>query len=144
MSGRIARIIQSFIRDYQKQQNMKLFVKMGILVILLSACSPDGAREDAPLQEKRLAFDSLKWRTKEGHDYPFRNVMLDDLIESSRLKLLSWEELTNLLGPPDRVDSLYLFYTVDQTRIQGWPLHTKTMVVKFNADSAVHWVKIHE
>lgn len=92
----------------------------------------------------QTAFESSQWQEKKGRDYPHRDAMLDDLVSSQRLKVLRHKEILNLLGPPDRTDSLYLFYRVDQKRIYGWPLHTKTLVIKLKADSSVHWVKIHK
>ena len=43
-------------------------------------------------------------------DYLYRNEMLKDLISNHSLKGLKKDELIDLLGQPDRIDSGYLFY----------------------------------
>ena len=125
---------------------MNIFFRSLVFVLFASACNSNGTRRDETLttKGKETAFDSIRWQAKDGRDYPFRDAMLDDLIESGKLKSLNYDGILRLLVPPDRADSLYLFYTVDQTRIQNWPLHTRTMVVKFRADSSVLWVKVHQ
>ncbi len=89
-------------------------------------------------------FDQTKWLTKNDDDYPYRDKMLDDLVSNVTLKGLKYNELVGLLGAPDRKDSSYLFYRVAQQRIGLFPLHTKTLVIKFAKDSTVEWRKIHE
>jgi hypothetical protein len=92
----------------------------------------------------QLKFNEAKWKTKDGPDYPYRNQMLDNLIDSDTLKQLKRVEILDLLGEPDRIDSAYLFYRVKQKRITFFPLSTKTLVIKLSADSTVDWVKIHQ
>lgn len=77
-------------------------------------------------------------------DYLYRNEMLKDLISNHSLKGLKKDELIDLLGPPDRIDSGYLFYMIAQKRLYFFPLHTKTLVIKLAKDSTVEWRKIHE
>ena len=93
-------------------------------------------------QEK---FDKIKWRTKDGRDYPYRNGMLNDLVYNQKLKGLKKEEVLNLLGQPNRTDSNYLFYTIYQEFLGDIPVpvHTKTLVIKLAQDT-VEWRKIHE
>ncbi|HZV68558.1 MAG TPA: hypothetical protein VFG10_03410 [Saprospiraceae bacterium] len=88
-------------------------------------------------------FDKIKWQSKEGKDYPYREKMLKDVMTNQDLKRLKEDEILDLLGKPDRIDSNYIFYVIDQKRLGSWPLHTKTMIIKFSDDS-IEWVKIHE
>lgn len=89
-------------------------------------------------------FNKTKWRTKVGRDYPYRNEMLEDLINNQKLKGLKRDEVIDMLGEPDRSDGSYLFYMVTQKRILFYPLHTKSLVIKLSKDNTVEWRKIHE
>lgn len=91
-----------------------------------------------------MAFDKAKWQMKEDNDYPYRDKMLSDLIASDSLKTLKKEGILELLGEPTRTDNNYLFYMVSQERAGFWPLHTKTLVIKFTKADSVEWVKIHQ
>ena len=50
-----------------------------------------------------IPFDSVKWKNKnlEESGHPIRIQMVDDLIESGRLKNMSKDEVIELLGEPD-------------------------------------------
>jgi hypothetical protein len=89
-------------------------------------------------------FDKRKWNEKAGKDYPYRDDMVDDLIANQHLKELKRNEVIDLLGEPDRIDSLYLFYKISQERLGSWPLHTKTLVIKLSQDGTIDWIKIHK
>ena len=89
-------------------------------------------------------FDKTKWCAKDGKDYAYRDDMLEDLMGNQHLKTLKRNELIDLLGEPDRMDSNYLFYLIAQERLGFWPLHTKTLVIKLSPDSAMEWIKIHK
>ena len=88
-------------------------------------------------------FDKTKWNTMEGQDYPYRNQMLLDVVYNDTIRALNNKEIIELLGEPDRSSEGFFYYTVTQKRLFNWPLHTKTMVVKFSGDS-IEWIKIHE
>ncbi|MBR9920485.1 MAG: hypothetical protein GYB31_06570 [Bacteroidetes bacterium] len=109
-----------------------------IIPFFLLACN--GEKE----VDQLLTFDSEKWQLKEGKDYPYRDQMLDDLVDSRLLKPMTKEEVLDVLGVPDRSDGLYLFYTVTQKRIGLFPLHTTTLVVKLSEDGGENTILIHE
>jgi len=94
--------------------------------------------------DSEMAFDKTKWARKEGKEYPFRDRMLNEVIYNDTVRLLNKEEIFNLLGKPDRVNDNHLYYMIDQKRIGPWPLHTKTMVIKFSDSNTIEWIKIHE
>lgn len=91
-----------------------------------------------------IAFDKTKWAIKQGMDYPYRDLMLNDLMYGHELHDIPKDSLVAMLSQPDRTDSLYLFYRIAQERIGFFPLHTKTLVFKLHPDSTVLWIKIHE
>jgi outer membrane protein assembly factor BamE (lipoprotein component of BamABCDE complex) len=95
-------------------------------------------------QNKDEQFDRDKWATKNELDYPYRDQMIKDLIANQKLHGLKKDEVVHLLGEPDRTDNGHLFYLIKQDRLGYFPLHTKTLVIKLNRDSAVEWRKIHE
>lgn len=117
---------------------------LGLLLPILvycSSCTNDGMGGNKKNEE---AFDKSRWLVKEKKQYPYRNKMLNDLIENQKLKGIKKSEVLNLLGEPDRQDSNYIFYTVDQQLLGDLlPLHTKTLVIKFVNDT-VAWRKIHK
>ena len=94
-------------------------------------------------QESQEKFDKTKWAVQEDLDYPYRDAMLNDLMNSYELHGVRKDSIYNLLGSPDRTDSGYLFYKVAQQRLGYFILHTKTLVIKLASDT-VEWRKIHE
>ena len=104
--------------------------------------------QKAPATE--IAFESDKWKAREGRDYPYRNAMLEDLMNSRQLvgdkglRDLDREQILNLLGAPQREDNNHLFYGVEQKRLGLWPLHTRTLVIQLSEKNEVNWVRIHE
>jgi len=104
--------------------------------------TPSG--EEKLKEEHGMVFDKAKWRIQNDAAYAYRDKMLYDLIENRKLKPLKKEAILELLGEPDRTDSLYLFYTILQKRTLFFPLHTKSMVIKLKENDSVEWVKIHE
>ena len=117
-----------------------------VLLVLNLGCNMSDQPKKAEQIEnnKRLdQFDAELWKIQDGMDYPNRDRMIDDLITQEMLKPLKKSEIIALLGIPDRLDSNYLFYTIDQKRIGLWPLHTKTLVIEAR-DSLANRIMIHE
>lgn len=90
------------------------------------------------------AFDPERWKIKEGKTYLYRDGMLSEVMKGPRFRMMRKEKLTQSLGEPDRADSNFLFYTIDQQFLGPFPLHTKTLVIKMYPDSTVQWMKIHQ
>lgn len=126
-------------------------MKANIVSIFLIACclSCNTNREERSENEKNtpgseMSFDREKWRVKEGKDYPFREGMLNYLLYNDTLRSQNKYELLDLLGEPDRTNDNYLYYMIEQKRLGSWPVHTKTLVIKFTNDYSIEWIKIHE
>jgi hypothetical protein len=118
-----------------------------ILFLCCSACTnTKDENSDKPniVAKTEIAFDKMKWRAKEEGDYLYREQMLADLMNNQPVRQLKGDQLFDLLGDPDRIDSLHLFYRIAQKRIGFFPLHTKTLVIQLSQDSTVNWIKIHE
>ena len=103
-------------------------------------CSCNNKKADTNSQVK---FDNVKWQTKEADAYPYRDEMLDDLIDSVTLKGIPYDSLINILGQPDRVNEGHLYYNVSRKEMGVITLGTKTFVIKLKPDSTVEWRKIH-
>ncbi len=117
---------------------MKFVICLIFFFSLICACN--NKKTDANSQ---LKFDKVKWQIKEDADFPYRDEMLDDLINNVTLKGLKIDSVIALLGQPDHIDNGHLFYPISQKRIGGFPLSTKTFVIKLTKDSTVEWRKIH-
>ncbi|THF51272.1 hypothetical protein E6C50_05735 [Flavobacterium supellecticarium] len=126
---------------------MKIYLGLFVLVLTCQACQNTEKTNSIERQKetrKVMSFDKEKWAVKSDAAYAYRAMMLQDLIDSKRLKQLKKAAILELLGTPDRTDSLYLFYTILQKRALFFPLQTKSMVIKLKENDSVEWVKIHE
>lgn len=92
---------------------------------------------------KGIKFNTAKWQQKNGREYSYRDSMLTDLINSYELHGIKRDSIIRLFGPPDRIDSNYIFYRVSQKQMGFFTLSAKTFVIKFTADSLLEWRKVH-
>jgi hypothetical protein len=125
---------------------MLLRISILFLFICTSCSDADNTRpfKAGDDNEEKIKFEKTQWQVKDFEDYPFRNAMLDDLIDSRIIKPLNKDQILELLGQPDRINENYLYYRVAQTRLGAWPLHTKTLVIKIPEDGSENLVMIHE
>jgi len=117
-----------------------------ILLALFACNSEKDAKSGSidPAAKVEISFNKTKWGVKEGLDYPHRDQMLNSVVCNDTIRALNKDEITNLLGEPDRSNEGYLYYTISQKRLGSWPLHTKTMVIKIMGDGTIEWIKIHK
>lgn len=117
---------------------------MKFVIFLLSflslLCSCNNKKADANSQVK---FDKVKWQTKDGDAYPYRDAMLDNLIDSVNLKRIPYDSLINILGQPDRVNEGHLYYNISGKKVGVFTFGTKSFVIKLKPDSTVEWRKIY-
>lgn len=132
---------------------MKKLIFYTFILLLCQSCREDRdyKTEDPSVVSEKISaaendsiFSPEKWKIKDGSDHPYRNAMLKDLINDRDFRSLKRKEVLAVLGEPTRIDTNYLFYRIAQKRLGPWPIHTKTMVVKFTEDSLIEWIKIHE
>lgn len=124
--------------------NGKWLVPLAVFAFVCVILTISGIRDSNRKPETVMAFDAAKWKTKKGDDYPFRNKMYLDLLTNAKLKRLKKESVIEMLGEPDRMDSDYLFYRINQEHIGFFPLHTKTLIVKLSNDSTANKVMLHK
>jgi len=106
--------------------------------------SKENADKSGAGTKTQIEFDKTKWNTKNDHEYPYRDKMVQDLITNDKFKRLKIHEVLDLLGPPDRKERNYLYYKIAQKRLGFIPLHTKSLAIKLANDSTVEWREVHE
>jgi hypothetical protein len=99
--------------------------------------------------ENQLKFDSGKWKEyKDLDSYPYRELMLRDIVDNKRLIGLSYQSIIDSLGQPEnyvdkRVNELWYSVTTDYgTDID--PVYTKHLVLTIDNDSTIRTVDIKE
>lgn len=115
-------------------------------VFLLACSNADVQDSEIKLsnEEESVAVEMKNWQAEKEGDYPHREEMLDDVMNDEGLRAMEKNELIERLGRPDRVNEDYVYYTVKQKRLGFFPLHTKSLVIKFHTNGPVEWMKIHE
>jgi len=115
------------------------FIILVISLVSFTACNNKNDAEAGTYTK----FDKTKWLTKEGEAYPYRDDMLQNLVDSVNLKNISYDSLINILGQPDRINEGHLYYNISRKEMGAVTLGSKTFVIKLKADSTVEWRKIH-
>ena len=85
----------------------------------------------------------LVYEKKDG-EYPWRALMLDDLMHHDSIRALNQNELISLLGEPTRINENHLYYRIDESSLGNWTLHTQTLVIKYADEDSLVWMKIHQ
>ncbi len=116
-----------------------------ILLVLLLSCSIlySSCQRRPAVETTSMPFRKSYWQIKEGSKYPWRVKMLDSTLYNKELRAMNKSQLLAELGPPDYQVDQYYYYRISQTRILGWPLHTRTLVLLFSRDS-LEWIRLHE
>ena len=117
---------------------MKLIISLIFFLCLIGACN--NKKVDATALVK---FDKVKWQTKDGDAYPYRDEMLDNLIDSVNRKGIQFDSLIKILGQPDRVNEGHLYYNIHRKKMFAIAFGTKSFVIKLKPDSTVEWRKIY-
>lgn len=94
--------------------------------------------------DAEILFDKAKWNTKKGASYPYREKMLNNVIYNDSLRTLKREAVIEYLGEPTRVQDEYAYYLIEKKKALVLTLTARTLVIKFNEDDKVEWMKIHE
>lgn len=89
-------------------------------------------------------FNREKWNVKAGQKHPYRNKMLLDVVYNDTVRSLNKDQILALLGEPDRIAENHLYYLIDKKNLGLWTLNVKFMVIKFEDEETIEWIKIHE
>lgn len=112
------------------------------LVLFLLCCLGSCKQENET--HHQIPFDKNKWILKEDLNYPFRDLMVKEVLYSDSIRASSKADVLNKLGAPDKINQNHLYYMISQNRLGLWPLHTKTLVIKCSDADSVEWIKLHE
>lgn len=121
--------------------NYSILLRSMIILLIMSAYACSSERSDTP---SSMEFEKEKWHIKEGKDYPYRYQMLNSLLYNDTIRSMDKDEILNLLGDPDYEREGHFYYRVQETRLNSWKLHTRTLVIKIDDNDEVDWVKLHE
>jgi outer membrane protein assembly factor BamE (lipoprotein component of BamABCDE complex) len=83
-------------------------------------------------------FDRKKWSYGDGLEYPLRDDIVDDLMKNHHIKGLTFDQVIDSLGSPQRRDSLKFTYQILDNSFefaQKGPIRKKNLIVYFNKDS---------
>jgi outer membrane protein assembly factor BamE (lipoprotein component of BamABCDE complex) len=92
-------------------------------------------------------FDRQRWSYGDGLDYPMRNDIVEDLMANHHIKGLTYRQVIDSLGSPQRRDSLkFTYQVVDNSYNYGkkQPVHHKNLIVYFSKDSVVTRFEIYD
>jgi hypothetical protein len=109
-----------------------IIVFFGLLIILFSACN------------RGMKFDKDKWNAGDGLTFPNRNIMLDDLLQSQKLKGMKYYQVINLLHRPQGGDSTMMYYEIVRNVEPGSSDYKKNLILYLSKDSIVTATKIVE
>ena len=108
---------------------------------LLCACNPS---EEEKISNSKPLFDSEKWQIKDGSVYPYREELVNSVLYTDTIRSLDKKTALELMGEPDRVNENYVYYIIDESKLGLWTLHSSSVVIKFNEQDSVEWIKLHE
>jgi PBP1b-binding outer membrane lipoprotein LpoB len=115
-----------------------------IVIIGFISCKEEKETAESIQKETIIELNKVNWNKKETDDYLYRELLIDSVIENKELRSLGQNELINVLGEPNRMENNHLYYTISQKKLGFWPLHTKTLVIKYSESDTITWIKIHE
>lgn len=98
------------------------------LVLLITGC-------------KQKKFDRAQWKTQgnDDIDFPYRNEMIEDLVNHHKIKGLTYKQLVDSLGEPQvcQNDSDDVYYDIETKYSSLDPISGKNLNIKLNKDSLV-------
>jgi outer membrane protein assembly factor BamE (lipoprotein component of BamABCDE complex) len=92
-------------------------------------------------------FDRQKWSYGDGLEYPLRDEIVDDLMQNHHIKGLTFDQVIDSLGSPQRRDSLKFTYQILDNSFefaQKSPIRKKNLIVYFNKDSVAVKFEIYD
>jgi len=108
-----------------------------VVLLILASCN----------SEKK--FDKIQWlEYSDLGQYPKRNGMVNDLLEKHKIKGLSFVQVVELIGEPEKNftgennEIYYQILTEYGSDID--PVHTKTLILKLDKDSTITGFKVDE
>ena len=96
--------------------------------------------------QQETKFDKAKWASQTDlAAYPFRNLMLQDLVDNRPLKGLTRQQTTEILGlPDDKNANVFSYNLVTKYGNDIDPVYTKYLSLTFGKDSTIIAYEIAE
>jgi len=90
-------------------------------------------------------FSTVKWLSGDGIDFPERSDIVDDLVQTYKLKGMNYKQVQHLLGYPQGRDSVSFYYQVESTYTNKLKHdHIKNLVFYMGKDSIISKVVIYD
>jgi outer membrane protein assembly factor BamE (lipoprotein component of BamABCDE complex) len=92
-------------------------------------------------------FDRQKWSYGDGLEYPLRDQIVDDLMKNHHITGLTFDQVIDSLGSPQRRDSLKFTYQILDNSFefaQKDAIRKKNLIVYFNKDSVAVKFEIYD
>lgn len=113
------------------------------LVLIAVAISCKNNQSDQEIQTEAIQIDAEKWSIKEGEDYPFRSLMVDDILYTDKIRKLEKEKILDILGEPNREQDNHLYYKISEKKMGPLTLSASFIVIKLTENGSVEWIKLH-
>lgn len=115
---------------------LRLTIGFTTLAFLLTSCQSD------------LKFEGRKWKEERDLEfYPFREQMLNDIIQNKRFVGLSYRTAFDSLGQPENYNMKKdneLWYSVTTEYGTIDPVYTKHLVLTLDKDSTIKKIEVRE
>jgi hypothetical protein len=111
--------------------NKKIIILFSLLVACLTAC------------KHHTKFTREDWDYGDGLEFPFRNNMVDDLLQNHKLKGLKYQEVIHLLHRPQLSNANEMIYEIEEITKKGKTTYVKKLILSLK-DSVVTDAKIYE
>lgn len=114
--------------------SLRVLIGLGLMV-LMAGCG-------------NKKFDRQSWSYGDGLDYPLRDDIVDDLMANHHIKGLTYRQVIDSLGSPQRRDSLKFTYQVIDNSFnynaKKKDIRKKNLIVYFGKDSVVTRFEIYD
>ena len=111
--------------------NKSLIIFLGVIILSFTAC------------KNHSKFNRDDWNEGDGLTFSYRDGMVDDLLQSYKLKGLKYQQVIHLLHRPQQSNKSEMIYEIDELRKPGKPHYVKLLILSLK-DSVVTGAKIYE
>ncbi|WP_183562372.1 hypothetical protein [Mucilaginibacter sp. SP1R1] len=108
-----------------------IIILVCLLTVALTAC------------KHHVKFDRTDWDYGDGLAFPYRDGMVNDLLQNQKLKGLRYQEVIHLLHRPQLSSKTEMIYDVDEATVPGKSRYVKQLILSLK-DSVVTDAKIYE
>src|ERR1700754_1688985 len=91
----------------------RVIILFSLLIVFLSAC------------KQHTKFEREGWDYGDGLEFPFRNNMVDDLLQNHKLKGLKYQEVIHLLHRPQLSSATEMVYDIEEYNNPKKPRYVK-------------------